>query len=545
MKNTQKEKENNKTPRAEKLSIYLANNPQNPDHEIIKIHNAKEPIHLDIKNTKRATLYIKKQAAEKHPPWTELFTITEKISADQFGKTSTVGAVLLIETQESIFILSFGTGHHLIVEKSVERNFGMRVAINSINIENFKSIDKASYDHTPLIKRNQSPKEIDIISLDIDTEMEILNAVTGRSTVNEFGKTVTGRDALTISAKTTLNDLHTILSECINRFKKPIPESLEWIENISQVRDQTEIDVCEIELENLLSTKDYSRMWLGEPEIVDWENQIGYTINTTSNTRILTTLSLEKYISDSNQSLSIAKFKEDTIYIKDGDYSTKKHWSAYRCLYAEIDYNNKKYILRNGNWYKINPDFVEKINTQVSKISTYSFSMPIYEHDNESEYNTSVCQNHPSIELMDKKCIKTGRPNDKIEHCDLIRNGNEFIHVKFYRSSSCLSHLFAQGLVAAESFIDSEDYREKLNKKLPNSIRLNNTSARPEPQDYKIVYAIATTKKLPEELPFFSKVTLKNAMTVLRKLNYNFYISQIKIDQNYLKKVKSKNKTKI
>ncbi|MDX1279873.1 TIGR04141 family sporadically distributed protein [Shewanella colwelliana] len=101
---------------------------------------------------------------------------------------------------------------------------------------------------------------------------------------------------------------------------------------------------------------------------------------------------------------------------------------------------------------------------------------------------------------MDKKNIQIGGPYDKLEHCDLIKNGNEFVHVKLYRSSSTLSHLFSQGFLAAEAFIKDSDYREKLNPKLPESIKLADPKPRPEPSKYRVVYAIATTKDIPKEL---------------------------------------------
>jgi len=148
----------------------------------------------------------------------------------------------------------------------------------------------------------------------------------------------------------------------------------------------------------------------------------------------------------------------------------------------------------------------------------------------------------PSFELLDKKNIKIGGAYDKLEFCDVIKNGNELIHVKYYRSSSTLSHLFSQGCVSAEAFISDTEFRKKLNSKLPNSIRLTDPTARPNPSDYKIVYAIATTKKLPSELPFFSKVTLKNALKILRGLNYQVEIIAIDVDPNLLIKKKCRPK---
>ena len=124
----------------------------------------------------------------------------------------------------------------------------------------------------------------------------------------------------------------------------------------------------------------------------------------------------------------------------------------------------------------------------------------------------------------------------------MIKDGNEFIHVKLYRSSSTLSHLFSQGFVAAEAFIKDSDYRKELNPKLPASIKLADPKLRPDPSEYKVVYAIATTKDIPKELPFFSKVTLKNSLKTLRALNYNISLSKLDIDQNWLKTKKCKPK---
>ncbi|WP_369922625.1 TIGR04141 family sporadically distributed protein [Marinomonas polaris] len=123
-----------------------------------------------------------------------------------------------------------------------------------------------------------------------------------------------------------------------------------------------------------------------------------------------------------------------------------------------------------------------------------------------------------------------------------MKNGNEFVHVKLYRSSSTLSHLFSQGFVAAEAFIKDSDYREKLNPKLPVSIKLADPKLRPDPSKYRVVYAIATTKNIPDDLPFFSKVTLKNSLKTLRALNYNISLSKIDVDPIWLKTKKCKPK---
>ncbi|WP_220700774.1 DUF6119 family protein [Paraburkholderia sp. BL23I1N1] len=44
------------------------------------------------------------------------------------------------------------------------------------------------------------------------------------------------------------------------------------------------------------------------------------------------------------------------------------------------------------------------------------------------------------------------------------------------------------------------------------------------------VYAIATGKDIPVELPFFSKITLKNALLSLQTLGFRVAIARIEVD---------------
>lgn len=529
--------------RKEKLSIYLARDGNKFDSDIIKLENAKDPIALDLPEADTAFLYIKKQPPKNTPPWAKLFTSDRNVEPSVFGMSSSVGAVFIVRISKSIFILSFGTGFHLIKPEAIERDFGLRVTLNSVNPDKLRSLDKASYDHNPLNSRTQSTMDVDIFNLHLDSEMEMLYAVTGASLVKEFGSHVTGRDALTIAVEADLSDIPAILSESINRYRSKLPEKFRWVENINRVRDLDEIEILDLELNQHFNTGKFNDFWLGEPEIIDWENQIGYSFDMYPKTLRHVVLSFSDYITFlAGITPTVELMKNHVVHVNNSEYQSVKCWSIYRCLYAEVNYDANCYILRNGVWYKINNDFVTAVDEYLKDLKIYPLKFPIYSHDREEDYNSHVSKTEKGFCLMDKKNIQIGGVYDKLEHCDLIRNGNEFVHVKLYRSSSTLSHLFSQGFVAAEAFIKDSLYREKLNPKLPPSIRLTDTKARPNPSNYKIVYAIATEKNIPDELPFFSKITLKNSLKTLRALDYGIFLAKIDIDQNLLKKKKCKPK---
>jgi uncharacterized protein (TIGR04141 family) len=99
-----------------------------------------------------------------------------------------------------------------------------------------------------------------------------------------------------------------------------------------------------------------------------------------------------------------------------------------------------------------------------------------------------------------------------------INNEYHLIHIKKYRCSATLSHLFAQGKVSHEALKRDENYF--------NYLRDSFTTWFPEwvwpadKDDIKTVFGIITTKHSLNELPFFSKINLINTVDNISKLNW-------------------------
>ena len=83
-----------------------------------------------------------------------------------------------------------------------------------------------------------------------------------------------------------------------------------------------------------------------------------------------------------------------------------------------------------------------------------------------------------------------------------------------------MSHLFFQGAVAGELFVADAAFRRKLNEKLPDGHKLADATARPAAGDYEIVFAVISDSLKPLDIPFFSKVSLKNAKRRLEGYGY-------------------------
>lgn len=523
--------------RKEKLSIYLVKKGFDDEiSKVMKLENSKPPVELSIPNTE-SFLYVKKEPTKPPPTWTKLFTEFQSLPEGLFGSRKSVGALLTCTISNRMFVCTFGTGFHLLKNDSIERDFGLKVSLNSVNPEKLRSLDKANYVTNPLNSRTQSTVDLGVFDLEVDSEMDMLYAITGLSKIEAFGSHVTGRDSLTLSLDVDLEKLSELLEESLRKYEAQLPKEFEWVDNIHKIKDKEQIQTLNQELDKLLGQKLFDNMWLGEPEVIDWENQIGYSFDMRNRTARHCTLHLDylvNYFREKEITLTTENLIKQKVHVNDSEYNSCKAWQAYRCLYAEINFNNQYYILRNGQWYLVNSDFVNRVDaylnsTSESGFDNYEFTFPTYASLREEDYNKLAEKECESLQIMDKELIKIGGPYDKVEFCDLINNDVDFIHVKYYSGSATLSHLFAQGYVAAEAFVSDIEFRTKLNEKLPDSSKLHDPQKRPTPNDYRIVFAVATDKELPKDLPFFSKVTLKNTLRHLKNLNFKVSIVSINI----------------
>jgi uncharacterized protein (TIGR04141 family) len=147
---------------------------------------------------------------------------------------------------------------------------------------------------------------------------------------------------------------------------------------------------------------------------------------------------------------------------------------------------------------------------------------------NEPEYNSHAAATFPNrFDLMDRKLIPIGGGRDSVEFCDLFTKDKKLVHVKKYGGSSVLSHLFQQGVVAAESFISDAKFRADVNSKLGDAYKLSDVDARPNPAEYEICYAVMSGVPGELRIPFFSKVVMKNA--VKRLVAFGYRVTKKKI----------------
>lgn len=431
------------------------------------------------------------------------------------------------------FAISFGQGRHLLREGVVEERFGLRVVLNSVGPQSFRSIDKTTLGAVPKHSREQMSRDVAPADFGIDIEQDLVSSVTAKSTDQTFGKVITGKDAFHFSAPVDVTNIAAFLTYSLARSRsKSYRDNFDWIDQISEVRNGVIEDALNTELVQRLSQSQLDKIWMAVPEVLDWAAISGFRYIRPKRAEMIDDLTVERFLEETpNEALSIDTLKKDHIFAISAESDDQVlRWSAFRCMYAEIDLKGKLYILNNGKWYEITRGFSEEVQTYFQNTPESAVTLPDYTGGTELDYNEAASLSIGGACCMDQRTIVHGGGHNKIEFCDIFTSENKLIHVKKYGGSSVLSHLFMQGAVSGELLVSDGEFRAKLNRELPRGFKLVDPKRiRPNPSEYEIVFAIISGSANPLNIPFFSKVSFRSARR--RLASYGYSVTKKKIQR--------------
>ena len=534
-----------------KLSVYLIKDKYTCHQDILKnydkLHSQEIP--------GAGTFYFSKSYNYK-PKWLENF-FGQSLSTREELFGSTAKGVLFSSVsvdceQVRIFAVTFGYGRTLLNPSVFEQKFGLKIALNIVNPDHLRKIDKKNMTLRPKYTSEQLSQLGGIADFGIEIEQDLVRSVAGKVRTEhkeKFGATVTGQDALCVSSRVDTSNLEAFLKECHKQYISDVYKAnFDWIDYIAEIRDREVVEELNKELVGEIrkliqddDNKDWTKVWMSVPEIIEWSDirefvykKVGKNYKKYDDiflTDFLDSLS-EQEKSDLN--LDILKKKEVKCYSASSD-DLKCRWKVYACLNCEVRLDEKKkvYFLSGGGWYEIETDFVQEINNAYEQIRGLEpvVNLPAYKHNSENNYNVDVAKQNKNYYCMDNKIISHGGGRSKVEFCDLITRNKQIIHVKRYGGSSVINHLFSQGSVSGELFLADVEFRKKVNQKLPQSFRIMDVVDSPRATDYQVVFAIISASRNELEIPFFSKIGLRNTKRRLETFGYRVVLQKIDVQR--------------
>lgn len=447
--------------------------------------------------------------------------------------TGGAGAVVFVPVGDRFAAVCFGHVHIALDDHAFERQFGLRVTLNSVPRDKLRTIDLATPDAVTFQKRVQASKDSDVQAFGVDMLRDLARVAGGTPRDPAFARFVAGKDSLSITCQIDPDKIHEKCAEIIDEYKKTTyRKEFAWVDNMRRMEEKDTIEKLDAKLEKAikdLRAGKVSDLHMTPPEIVNYTegSQLHYNGFGSHGTNFQS-LSIDDYISELDRcgfKGGIAEIKEKhRIKAKDeteGDFSEK--WRVYDCFVFETTLGAGKsetaYVLFAGDWYKVEKSFKKRIDTAFDAIERVEI-IGKTTCRNEQELIEELDKSRADLVMLDQEKIN---PADvqraSLEPCDFFSDKKEFIHLKDGHSSGPISHLWSQGVVSADAFVSDKEFRKKLRAKVKKKkpgfeAHLPMSTDKVIREDYRVVYGVMRKPYADGSLgiPFFSKVSLQAAV---------------------------------
>ncbi len=475
-------------------------------------------------------------------------------------RRASVGAVLFLpvdKPHQIVYAATWGAGHFLLPVTRLVPDLGIRTALNLLTAggrgriwdpERIRALRTKTIGPTTLISQIQASRRSSVDTFPIRIDADQLRQVTGVPTDHEtWGQTITGGVSLHVKRPERADDIATTCRQlervyASHAYRRYYP----WFDNVAPVNDPSRRERVLQDLVGRIRAGRLDNITLSPPDLVNWESVDHFEIQTGRDADDSDELSAEALVAflerhDLADALSVADLSARIrINAVDSDGQRIGRWSALQCLTFETSLRQGRYILDEGTLFEVQRRYLESLNDFVDRLPGAGVALPHARRgENEGSYNRRVATHVADAVLMDKETItRPGRT--AIEVCDVVLKGRVLLHVKKGTSSASLSHLFSQGVVSADLLHMDPEFGAGIEHKFASALVGTGAAA---PGDFawlwaapfptgtcEVGYAIMTGRapgRPSDELPFFSKVNLRQRCEDLRRMGFRYSLTLI------------------
>lgn len=491
-------------------------------------------------------VYFESSTPKANPPWLDF--ANEQLSPEQrivfTGKSHNANGLLGLHIGSRQLVAAFGrSASALLQRKMVERDFGIRTAMNLCGNEGIRQTRTQSQSLTPTLIDRQVGQPMNSFVFGL-SEAEDLKSLAAQLKDNPL-VTLQGRDHLTFkgmgSQKLSWERLIEHCESFLEAYSKE--DFITLFPNYRNFKPATdeEAEQLDAELVRILRAGELDKIMLWVPEFLaaeeysfsysDREVKENHVYSHLEPTQLRTALKLDQ--------VKLKRLQDRRIWAyshADERVLSNKWWSVYDCIIFEHKLDDRHFILTEGEWKAVAGDFyksvVEFIATKVRQEPAEALYAGISIFDTETGknrervFNLESCKRRPQSILFDQAKLRIGSSRADKEFCDILDLTDagvmRIINCKPYGGSSSISYLFAQTRFYCESFVRDQAFLNEIRKHIalaasptkqayldhiPEMVKDNSGSS------YQVCLWLLCDKKraLPSasDLPFMAQFELK------------------------------------
>jgi uncharacterized protein (TIGR04141 family) len=442
---------------------------------------------------------------------------------------SSPAALMVVRRGPETFVLSFGHAWMKLADDWKEKDFGRRVALNSIKPDKLVEIEIEQVFAKWHVARERAPRASAVDEFGVEFDRDLVASIGGLPSHKILGKKLRGGTSLRVDVEfSTLSD---VLDRSSQLFKSTVYRKY-WpdIDNLSVVVDQGLIDSLEGRFdEELKDGTAEKKLVMFAPtylrEEVDTIDSYVFGRITKAPVKVpyLFVQSWLSYLEREELEKTVSEAKTTAVHLLDNDNEPFSRYSVFQCFGYELSFGGKHYILSSGVWWEVSQDFLTKVNKEVTGLRPPQVALPAWNQvESEGEYNER-CAQAAGFTFYDAKKLWYGGGHSQLEFCDVLHlNSKSLYFAKIPAKSSGISHLVEQVRRTTELFFSpDQEYRKELKritKVLHKGLPVDWLETRPRQGDWNI--CLVSLGKTAAQLPFFARCGLYTLNRALRKAGH-------------------------
>ena len=268
--------------------------------------------------------------------------------------------MLLFEAEERLFAVTFGQGRHLLEPESFEKDFGLKVVLNTVAPDQLKSVDAKTIDETPVHTRRDLSKDSAFSAFGLDPSRDLLRAVTGRPRDETLAHRLAGSDALAIHTREDLSRLPELGARLLAAYQADdYREHFAFIDFLRPERDPGRIAELQDLLLAALASQEWTDIHLAAPETLDWQEFDGFRFSTQPKDEDnANDPSIRAYLATREDDLDLSVLKHDRMLaMRASDGEPMASWQVYKCIVFQVELDGYLYVLSDGDWFRVDLDY--------------------------------------------------------------------------------------------------------------------------------------------------------------------------------------------
>ena len=213
----------------------------------------------------------------KQPRWKQYldeYSIDPIIISDNASNK----AVMVVEVKHRILAIVFGYGRSFLKEECIERNFGFKVALNTIDPNKMRSVNAATIEDMVVNTQRQASYSTSQDEFGLNVTNDIMKGVTGEPYDSRYGNHISGKDSLVVSVFMDFSELQDLLERYIDAYTAQRYKDIgfDWVDNVAEVRDSMLAETLDFELTSAIEKRETEHLHIAPPETTDWDQVVGF-----------------------------------------------------------------------------------------------------------------------------------------------------------------------------------------------------------------------------------------------------------------------------